>query len=288
MKNKRLIILLSVLAVIILFVVLSSTVFTLKTVVINFYDKNDKLISDISVANKYYNTAESVQGAIDKTEFRYGQNIFIINKNNYKIKMEKNNPYIKVISVTTEFPNRIVVKAVEREEMYAVSADNNYLICDAEFKVLRLSNEKPANLILVNSLSLEHAEQNLSVYIADTTEYATGDFIAKDNLLIQKLSTIYDEMYVNNYDTPEMLNFFKTISVFVESASSGVGADNVDSILITTRAGVKIEIENIASDLDKKIEKCISAYVSLKADDEAKTTYGTIKVLDNLQTSWTW
>ena len=65
MKKKRLIILLSIFAVLVLVVVLSSTVFTLKTVVVNFYNADDKLVDDIT-KNHYFNSDEKINQIIEK------------------------------------------------------------------------------------------------------------------------------------------------------------------------------------------------------------------------------
>ena len=281
MNKKRLIILLSVLFVIVVIVVLSSTVFTLKTVVVNFYDYEDKMVDDIT-KNEYFNSTDKIDEVIESGEFKYGTNIFLINKENYKNNLEKNNPYIKVISMTIEFPNRLVVKAVERQEYYAVlKEDGKYFVCDADFKVLRASSTKPTGLVEV----VAGDDKTLFDYTSTNSDLSNGDFVEfTDNTEV--LLTLVDEMYSCHYEREKMLNFFSKITI-VNGYCSNQELGKVDSLVIKTIAGVEIEIENINNNFSDKVLKSLEIYNQINYDAPEKTASGVIKVLDNLTGSWT-
>lgn len=281
MNKKRLIILLSVLLVIVMVVILSSTVFTLKTVVVNFYDYNDEMVDDIT-KNEYFDSTDKIDEVIKSGEFKYGTNIFLINKQNYKNNLEKNNPYLKIISMAIEFPNRLVVKAVERQEYYAVlNDDSEYFVCDADFKVLRITDTKPTDLIEV----VANDDKTLFDYTSTDSDLSSGDFVElTENTKI--LSTLVDEMYSCRYEREDMLNFFSKITI-VNGYCSDQELGKVDSVVIKTIAGVEIEIENINNNFSDKILKSLEIYNQINYDTPDKTARGIIKVLDNLTGSWT-
>ena len=281
MKKKRLIILLSIFAVLVLVVVLSSTVFTLKTVVVNFYDTNDKLVDDIT-KNHYFNSDEKINQIIDNAEFNYGKNIFLVNQKENKEKLEKTSPYVKVISISIEFPNRMVVKAVERQEYYAVlNSTNNYFICDAEFKVLRIAETKPTELIEV----VASDSGTLFDFVSTSADLTAGDFI-KFNENTNTLTTLADEMYACHFEREKMLTVCETITL-ENSPCSTIEKGNVDNIVIKTHAGVKIKIENIKDNFSDKVLKALEIYNGLvNGDNPENTTKGMIKVFDNLTYSY--
>ena len=281
MKKKRLIILLSILLVLVVIVVLSSTVFTLKTVVVNFYDYYDNMVDDIT-KNEYFNSSEKVDAVIESGEFKYGKNIFLLNKDSYKKNLEKNNPYIKVISMNIEFPNRMVVKAIERREYYAVLNENNtYFVCDAEFKVLRIADTKPTGLIEV----VGSGASTIFDYVNTSAELNSGDFISlSDNTKV--LLTFADEMYACHYEREKMLNRVSAISLKNELCSNQ-SLGKVDTLVIKTNAGVEIEIENINNNFADKVLKALEIYNGIEnSSNPGNTSRGVIKVLDNLSGSW--
>ena len=129
LKNKKLIIILSVVfGVIALVVILNFTMFSLNTVEIDF--KNTPMIF----------TEESKEGIREDAVIKKGVSIFSVDKKEISKTLEKNNPYLKIINIETVFPNKIIIHCAEREETYAVKAnDTKYFICDAEFKVLNIT-----------------------------------------------------------------------------------------------------------------------------------------------------
>ena len=98
MKNKKLIALLSILGFLAIIVLLCSTVFTLKTVNVNWLTTRYKL-SDV--------TSDKI---IEDNNFDFGGSIFFLKKDKIVSSLEEKYPYIKVVSVETNFPNKITLQ----------------------------------------------------------------------------------------------------------------------------------------------------------------------------------
>jgi len=127
MKNRRLIVILCVLAFITVLVVINSTLFTLQKVNVNWLTTKHELLS-----TKDYQITDNVN---------MGQSIFLVNKDKLTSTLEKKYPFLRVVSIETKFPNKIVLHAAERVSMYAIKlSDSEYAIIDEKGKVLKLSN----------------------------------------------------------------------------------------------------------------------------------------------------
>lgn len=110
-----------------LLVLLSFTLFSLKEVKVN------------------YKTSFSVevdeQQLIDSGDFAYKGSVFFHGKKKYIENIEKAYPKIKVINIETVFPSTFVIHIAERQEVYALYHNENYIICDNDFKVLRIASD---------------------------------------------------------------------------------------------------------------------------------------------------
>ena len=133
MKKKSLIIMLSIIGFIVLVVVLSSTIFSLKKVNLTFYSNTLRLT----------NKNEEI---ISSGNFKYNQSIFFIDKKKYISNLEKNNPYLKVINIETNFdtqkfnPTTTLDDNVEDENI-VIKSLNKDLNSKKEYNCLRSKNE---------------------------------------------------------------------------------------------------------------------------------------------------
>ena len=127
MKSKRLIVMLCVLVFLTVLIVINSTLFTLQSISVNWLTTKNQLQKF-----KDYEIIEDVS---------LGQNIFLVKKENIANKLEKDFHYLRVVSIETKFPNKIVIHCAERESLYAVKlSDKEYAIIDERGKVLDISN----------------------------------------------------------------------------------------------------------------------------------------------------
>ena len=123
--------LLSILAFLTVLIVINSTLFTLQKVSINWL--TTKYMIDLN-GTKDYNITDEVD---------VGGSIFMLQKDDISAHLEKEFPYLRVVSIETKFPNKLVIHSAERESLYAVSMGNNmYAILDEMGKVLAKSSYK--------------------------------------------------------------------------------------------------------------------------------------------------
>lgn len=263
MKTKRRIILIVVLLVIVGLIIITSTVFSLKNIEVVFYDINDVPITDNSKLN--YFKEEDFDNIIDSAELKKGTSVFLINKQKHIDKLEANNPYIKIINIEIKFPNRVVIKAVEREEIYAIPATNGYAICDGELKILRYSETIDNNILLEG---------------VDVSNATAGSFV--NNGINQVVSTLEECLYSASVDNLVAKEKFAKISLIKADSSK---YNLVFETIYNGKDGVKITIENISNVLEAKILKIINAfnYVNDNLENGMFSCDGELYISDNLQ-----
>lgn len=127
-KHKKLIIVLSVVvALLVTLIVLMFTLFSLKSVEIEF-ETGNKIITN------------EMQSQII-SEIDLGGTVFFKNKDEMTSKIEKKYPYVKVINIETILPNKFIIHIAERQEIYAITSLNRTCYLDNELKVLRIEEE---------------------------------------------------------------------------------------------------------------------------------------------------
>ena len=186
-KLKWIISLSVILTFVILIITLSFTVFSLKTVELDFRT---------SLSNVTFSEEE----IIEEGKFNRGQPVFFHNKKQYKKRIEKLSPYLKVINIETVFPSKFVVHLAERKEVYAIdSGDNFFYICDEELRVLKIEE----NYINTNSNAI------LLKFESELEEkFSEGDFIK-----VKRKPKIYEKLYQNNVKLSEQISLIKEISL---------------------------------------------------------------------------
>lgn len=246
MKNKSLIISLSILAFIVLIVVLSSTIFCLKTAEVNF------MSNTINLTNKK-------DEIIETTDFKYNQSIFFLNKSNYIKQIEENYPYIKIINIETVFPNKLIVNAVERNELFVIktyeeNSFKNYLILDDELKILSTTQSftnSHLNPILI-TIEGEFTATNL----------AGQTLTSMNNQLIKNLAV---ELYAYNNNPLILKANFEEININYE---------NSGDVRILMRSGVEIMLKDSNARLSEKFMLALSYYNELTDKTTGRiTTY---------------
>lgn len=140
-KHKKLIIVLSVIvALLITLIVLMFTLFSLKSVEIEF-ETGNKIITN------------EMQSQII-SEIDLGGTVFFKNKDEMTSKIEKKYPYVKVINIETILPNKFIIHIAERQEIYAITSLNRTCYLDNELKVLRI-NEGNFISVSTNAIKLD-------------------------------------------------------------------------------------------------------------------------------------
>ena len=164
-KHKKLIIVLSVIvALLITLIVLMFTLFSLKSVEIEF-ETGNKIITN------------EMQSQII-SEIDLGGTVFFKNKDEMTSKIEKKYPYVKVINIETILPNKFIIHIAERQEMYAITSLNRTCYLDNELKVLRI-NEGNFISVSTNAIKLD-----LFGLDFDLSAFSEGQFFDVSELTI--------------------------------------------------------------------------------------------------------
>lgn len=164
-KHKKLIIVLSVIvALLITLIVLMFTLFSLKSVEIEF-ETGNKIITN------------EMQSQIIN-EIDLGGTVFFKNKDEMTSKIEKKYPYVKVINIETILPNKFIIHIAERQEIYAITSLNRTCYLDNELKVLRI-NEGNFISVSTNAIKLD-----LFGLDFDLSAFSEGQFFDVSELTI--------------------------------------------------------------------------------------------------------
>ena len=164
-KHKKLIIVLSVIvALLITLIVLMFTLFSLKSVEIEF-ETGNKIITN------------EMQSQII-SEIDLGGTVFFKDKDEMTSKIEKKHTYVKVINIETILPNKFIIHIAERQEIYAITSLNRTCYLDNELKVLRM-NEGNFISVSTNAIKLD-----LFGLDFDLSAFSEGQFFDVSELTI--------------------------------------------------------------------------------------------------------
>ena len=268
MKNKRLIIILSVFLVLVTLIVLCSTVFTVSTVSFSWRTKKTYLsaYSDDKIA-------ENVQK---------GKSVFLLNKSEITSNLEVKYPYLQVLKVEVKFPNKLVIHAKERVNMYAVTLeDNKYAILDDTSKVLDIitaeeydtwDTTKSLKPIVVNvtknGLPMQLTQNNFKVgYVAN---------VKRVNSVLNNISSTLEDIYWDT-ETNDQGKTNATIKGHVLNITINIAYCSVVTMKLNTE-GMTLQLQNCYTSVDAKLRVGIGVYDAQIAD--GKTTgkivvYGT-------------
>lgn len=275
MKARRMFLIMSIMVVLVMLFLISSSMFELKQVEVKFYSYWGSPLP--LSANKVYTTSNKVQEVVSSAHFEYGSPMFSINKDKYIIALEKNNPYVKALSLESVFPNKIVINAVERQEKYHIKCPQGYLIIDDEFKIL----DKRENLSETIPITFYHnniEESFFDFFDISPLIFESGMFLYENNLVFQACQDFYSTViYQDN-------NIYECIS----ELSFNRDDNNEVSVSIYTKTplGLTLSIQNIFVKFDYKLAKIMSAFQTLYTSDNIKTTYGHLIIDTSCNCLW--
>lgn len=246
MKNKRLIILISIFAFLILVVILCSTLFTVNTITVNW-------LTRLPEGHILINKDDEIANSIEK-----GGSIFLYDKNEAIIQIEEKFPYLNVVKIETKFPNKLVLHVADRQEMFALKINNNcYAIIDGTSKVLA-----KYNAVQYEALSLT-SNPPVLVTVEDQA-ISEEDVVVGKNANISRVSSVlhssYEALKRHGYKEIDAKGFIKQINI-------DLGYNSNVTILTTYNIGIKIT--KISENLTDKIVGGITAYNI--AHDEGKS-----------------
>jgi biopolymer transport protein ExbD len=127
-KHKKATIICSIVFVLlIILVVLMFTVFLLKDVKVELKTGTEHL-------------TQEVVSEIENEALKTGGSVLFLGKEKLISRLEKQFPYLKIVNIETQIPNKLVIHAAGREELFAVNSGEKSYFLDEEFKILRVEN----------------------------------------------------------------------------------------------------------------------------------------------------
>ncbi len=283
-KNKRLIIVFSVICVLVFFSLFSSQIFKLKTVEVSFYDDNEKQVVNIQ-NNSFFNTKEKINKIVTSTKFDYGNLVFLINKSSYTSSLERNNPYLKLKNIEVKFPNKLVLNATERKPMFYILSSNDAYILDADFKLLEITSKTNNIINSLTQISVKSSQGSFidffSFFDVLPTVYEAGQNLVENNKVLQSVVTL--PTLLQNYlalKSTSLASFTNKI-YFTESLNSV----NL-TILTNSPNGLNLVVEDIFNKFTLKLNKLLNALSTLKVKEPIKCTFGTLGI--NLSCNCYW
>ena len=232
--------------------------------------------------NFVFNSEEKINSLIKSANFDYGQSMFLINKEDYQIRLENKNPYFKLINISSVFPNKIFVYAMERKETFCLQSENKMFLLDEDFKILNISNKPKNNKKQL--IEILFNRNNLQTNFFDFFEisdfaFDPGQYAWENNLIFSSIKNL--SMILNsNYS----LTLKDISSILIKEQSSGT--INLYFNTKTESYGVKLLVKNVSQNFDKKLEKLVNAFNTLIKNEKIKTTYGCLSIDDNLNCFW--
>jgi len=248
-RKKRLIILSVILSVALILVILASTLFTVKSVRVEFKNKRYVLDAELVSDNQI----------IDSAKVQMGSSILFSSVKKYEENIEKNIGYAQVVKIERVFPNSITLHIAERTPVVLVyGGDGMYYVLDRYLKVLRVSNY--SSLYEING---EKDCPTLSMDGLKVDECQMGDFIENETLQ-SVLMNLFNALHGNR----DSFTMFSNLSVTTNESFD---------VVITLKARSNygngyIRIVGI-NDLHDKALKVMRVYNEIKSSESPNFEY---------------
>ena len=221
MKNKKLIGFLIILIFLTVLIVINSTLFTLQKISINWLTTKYKL--------------ETVKDYTIVDDIQTGESIFLVKKDEIASTLEKKYPYLRVVSIETKFPNKLVIHSSERESLFAIKiSDDDYAIVDELGKVLERSN---SSIFAGSELGAKPIKVMLDANFVNIkpSDMEAGNIIANE-FVVKVLTQISKSLRESNYIPTTSKGVFTSLEIINKG-------DNVE-LFFKTRSGMSIAIKN--------------------------------------------
>ena len=234
-KTKKILISLSsVVLLAAILVTLAFTVFSLKTVKIDW-------------RTSHTNVTLSDQQLIDGGQFSFGSSVFFHSKKGYQEKIESLSPYLDVVNIETVFPSTFVIHLAQRQEVYAFSSSQQTLICDQNLRILRLEQDFSStqdNAMLVQGLSFEESS------------YQPGQYLEIENFI-----DVYSSLFECNRTLSQQQALIKSIQ-FVQEYDQNIKETQTTAVL-QLFGGQSVQIKNASYGLKYKLDMFLQVYSNL-------------------------
>ncbi len=201
MRNKRLIILISILSFITVLIVFSSVLFSVQGVYASCYNTDDAEF-DLRVA------------ATDVSGIKKGKSIFLLKEKDVIRSVESELNDVRVINVERKFPNRVYINYVKIYSYFAVESENDVAYVSNDGKILSVGEKQSAYADHMRYVggSVTALDEGAAVFADGSEELSVFDTIIAALERVGKHSTIIQTIEEINteYTLKTGLTYFKT------------------------------------------------------------------------------
>lgn len=250
MRNKKLIILFSILAFVTLLTVIGSVLFSVQSVYGSCYNLDDEItcerVADLSV------------NGIDK-----GKSVFLLNEKEIAASVEASVSDVRVINIERKFPNTVYINFVKVFPYLALETEGGALLVANDGKIVSTCEkqaEYPDHIRYVSATPTGTANG----------ERAYGDGTAEDEMLM-----IVNDAIARVGKHAAVMEMFSVIDTS-KTAENGL-------TYFVTRTGTCFELQGGADNLLKKLRLAVSVFVS---EETKYMTGGTIIVNASGEKAW--
>lgn len=233
MKNKRLVIWLIVLAVVVAVVILTASILTVKkvTMVYHNYDGSVTIHTSGAPTDK------------DVLELCKHSNIVTLSKTKLTEKINASFTEYNVVSVVKHFPNKLEVHVVGRVPVFTLTVGLNTYSLDSIGYVI----DKPATDLLDVSSAFEAGCEVKQAEIGKKLTFTAEKYNQRLDAILETVNTLW------------------RCEVEMENIVGVLGKTDVfkfdgDSMTVSTLSGAKIVVVNATTDVAERVYKAFSAY----------------------------
>lgn len=208
----------------------------------------------------------SDESLLDSASLPYGESIFMVNKSKIIADFEKANPYLKVVSIETKFPNKLVMHTAERTEFFAIElGSGEYAIVDNECKVLKMVTEAYFSSDISAANPIKVVVKNFTL---SKDAFKVGEILGT-NRIVEIIESVAYSLREADYDSTTSKGIFDSITIDVIGDKSNA--------TIKTKWGLEIKITDVDSSTTDKLLLGLAAYNNKK---EEHVVSGTILVFE--------
>ena len=234
--NGRIIAFIAIVAFIVVFVLLNMTVFT---------------ISHITVQNEVYSNYIDKTAIIASSGIEYNQNIFLLNENNARAKIEAAFPYLEVVTIERTFPSSVVIHVNMRTPVMSIAVAgkmDTYAIIDTDLKILDVVDKEDDLYKMATHINAENkvVAPEVGTYLDDSEPI---------NRCLKQIG------YVADNEDLQFWHFFSSITI----------ENNV--AYVTLRTGVAVVLTEIDTiDVKHDLRIALAYYATLDEQDYHRRT----------------
>ena len=271
MRNKRLIILFSVFAALVLIIVIGSAFFSLKGWTPYFVNEFNEHIDESALIAKYggFDLEKSV------SDFK-GKSVFFLDRNGLVLNVERDYRWLKVVKTEIVFPSTIKLTATERVPVFHFALSGSVYYCDKwGFVITDKKPDRPTIEVVSEQFSALNAA--VGIYLTSArflkTEFpkskldaASGVFLscADADITMETVNSLWRQ-----YDEAGNQFSLTKIPSVIKSLEFGADESGNKKLTIMTLTDAKIVVFGPEADMFEKFTAAYGAYAN--ASDGEKT-----------------